>query len=116
MSHAQLWEILLGMLVLGLGMGASYAAMPGLIARSVAAEELGSSVSFNQVLRTVGSSFGTAVSGAVLAAHMAPDAHPTAEGINLTLAISAGLAAVVFIALLIHALITRPKQSPHHRK
>lgn len=116
LSHAQLWEILLGMLVLGLGMGASYAAMPGLIARSVAAEELGSSVSFNQVLRTVGSSFGTAVSGAVLAAHMAPDFHPTTEGINLTLAISAGLAALVFIALLIHALISRPKQSPKHRK
>jgi hypothetical protein len=36
----------------------------------VANEELGSSVSFNQVLRTVRSSFGTAISGAVLAANM----------------------------------------------
>lgn len=52
-AHDELWEVLIGMLVLGLGMGTSYAAMPALIARSVATAELGSSVSFNQVLRTV---------------------------------------------------------------
>jgi MFS family permease len=108
-AHTQLWEILAGMLALGLGMGAAYAAMPALIARSVASEELGSSVSFNQVLRTVGSSFGTAVSGAVLAANMAPDLHPTGQGISATLEIGALLCAAVFAALLVHALITRAR-------
>ncbi len=103
-AHTQLWEILLGMLLFGLGMGASYAAMPALIARSVATEELGSSVSFNQVLRTVGSSFGTAVAGAVLAANMGPDMHSTDTGITLTLAIGAILCMAVFAALLIHTL------------
>ena len=96
-------------------MGASYAAMPALIARSVATEELGSSVSFNQVLRTVGSSFGTAVSGAVLAANMAPDLHPTGAGISTTLAIGALLCAAVFIALLIHTLITRFRRAAEGR-
>jgi predicted MFS family arabinose efflux permease len=105
-AHTELWEILLGMLVFGLGMGASYAAMPALVARSVAAEVLGSSVSFNQVLRTVGSSFGTAVSGAVLAANMAPDLYPSSAGISATFAIAALLCAVVFAALLIHTLMT----------
>lgn len=108
-AHTALWEILAGMLVLGLGMGASYAAMPALIARSVATEELGSSVSFNQVLRTVGSSFGTAASGAVLAANMAPDLHPTGAGIATTLAIGALLCAAVFVSLLIHTLIARSR-------
>ncbi|SEQ15074.1 MFS transporter [Arthrobacter sp. OV608] len=111
LAHTQLWEILTGMLVFGLGMGASYAAMPALIARSVAAEELGSSVSFNQVLRTVGSSFGTAVAGAVLAADMAPDLHPTGAGISTTLAIGALLCAAVFIALLIHTLTARSRRT-----
>jgi MFS family permease len=111
-AHTQLWEILAGMLALGLGMGAAYAAMPALIARSVANEELGSSVSFNQVLRTVGSSFGTAVSGAVLAANMAPDLHPTGLGISATLEIGALLCAAVFAALLIHALTTRTRRTP----
>lgn len=115
LAHTGLWEILIGMLVFGLGTGASYAAMPALIARSVAAEELGSSVSFNQVLRTVGSSFGTAVSGAVLAASMAPDLHPTGAGINATFAIAAVLCAVVFITLLIHTLMTRSRRAAHGR-
>jgi MFS family permease len=114
-AHTQLWEILIGMLALGLGMGASYAAMPALIARSVANDELGSSVSFNQVLRTVGSSFGTAVSGAVLAANMAPDLHPTGRGISATLEIGALLCAAVFMALLIHALITRLRRTSRGR-
>ncbi|MEV8182497.1 MFS transporter [Specibacter sp. NPDC078692] len=108
-AHTELWQILIGMLVLGLGMGASYAAMPALIARSVAAEELGSSVSFNQVLRTVGSSFGTAVAGAVLAANMAPDLHPTHTGITATLAIGAILCLAVFVALLARNLIARSR-------
>ena len=108
-AHTELWQILLGMLILGLGMGASYAAMPALIARSVAAEELGSSVSFNQVLRTVGSSFGTAVAGAVLAANMAPDLHPTHTGITATLAIGAILCLAVFAALLVRNLIARSR-------
>lgn len=108
LAHTELWEILVGMLVLGVGMGTSYAAMPALIARSVATAELGSSVSFNQVLRTVGSSFGTAVAGAVLAAHMSPDLHPDGAGISTTLGIGAVLCAVVFIALLLHTLTRRP--------
>ncbi|MEV7663652.1 MFS transporter [Paenarthrobacter sp. NPDC089316] len=105
LAHTELWEILVGTLVFGLGMGASYAAMPALVARSVAAEELGSSVSFNQVLRTVGSSFGTAVSGAVLAANMGPDLYAAAAGISTTLAIGALLCLGVFLSLLIHNLV-----------
>lgn len=87
-AHDELWEILTGMFLFGVGIGTTYAAMPGLIARSVASEELGSAVSFNQVLRTVGGSLGSAVSGAVLAAHMGPDGHPSAAGISLALALA----------------------------
>ncbi|MFI2752179.1 MFS transporter [Cellulomonas sp. P22] len=106
-AHSELWELLLGMFAFGLGIGASYAAMPALIARSVATEELGSSVSFNQVLRTVGSSFGTAMSAAVIATNMAPDHHPTGSGITAVLEIGALLCAAVFAVLVVHALLTR---------
>ncbi len=105
LAHTELWEILIGMLVFGFGMGTSYAAMPALIARSVATAELGSSVSFNQVLRTVGSSFGTAASGAVLAVYMAPDVRPSDAGISVTFGLCAVLCAVVFVSLLIRTLI-----------
>ncbi|MFD4351207.1 MFS transporter [Nocardia sp. NPDC058518] len=87
-AHDQLWEILVGMLLFGLGMGTTYAAMPALIARNVAMEELGSAVSFNQVLRTVGGAFGSAISGAVLAAHLAADMPPTNQGIGIALTIA----------------------------
>ena len=106
-AHNQLWEILVGMLLFGVGIGTTYAAMPGLIARSIAAEELGSAVSFNQVLRTVGGSFGSAISGAVLAAHLSADAHPSDAGISISLAIGSVGCVLVFIALLIHYLRDR---------
>ncbi|MGO2124268.1 MAG: MFS transporter, partial [Glutamicibacter arilaitensis] len=98
--HSALWEILLSMLVFGIGMGASYAAMPALIARSVAAQELGSSVSFNQVLRTVGSSFGTAISAAIIATHPGLLGEASPEGINMTFLLGALLCIVLGAALL----------------
>ncbi|KAA9135793.1 MFS transporter [Microbacterium caowuchunii] len=112
LAHDELWQILVGMLVLGLGMGTSYAAMPALIARAVAVEELGSSVSFNQVLRTVGSSFGTAISGAVIAVNHSADGRPTATGISATFGIGATVCLVVFGALLAHAVVAGPRSDP----
>lgn len=100
-AHNQLWEILLGMFFVGMGVGTTYAAMPSLIARTVATDELGSAVSFNQVLRTVGGSFGSAISGAVLAAHLGLDGQPTSNGIFVALAVSAIGCAAVLIGLLL---------------
>jgi MFS family permease len=106
-AHDALWEILIGMLGFGAGMGMTYAAMPSLIARSVADTELGSAVSFNQVLRTVGGSFGSAVAGAVLAANLAPDLLPTETGIAHALAIGSIGCAIVFAALLVNYVKSR---------
>ncbi|WP_280211032.1 MFS transporter [Nocardia cyriacigeorgica] len=106
-AHDELWEIVAGMFGFGAGIGTTYAAMPALIARSVADLELGSAVSFNQVLRTVGGSFGSAASGAVLAAHLGPGGLPTAEGIRVALAASAIGCALVLGMLVIAALTGR---------
>ncbi|WP_084079350.1 MFS transporter [Demequina sp. NBRC 110057] len=107
LAHDSLWEVLIGMFVFGVGIGTTYAAMPGLIARSVATEELGSAVSFNQVLRTVGGSFGSAISAAILSAHLAGDGHPTSTGIDLVLGVGAAGSAVVFLALAGEILVSR---------
>ncbi len=107
LAHSQIWEMLLGMLVFGLGMGASYAAMPALIARSVAAAELGSSVSFNQVLRTVGSSFGTAIAAAIMASSATADGRAGASGITMTFELGAVVCLVVCAALLTKPLVTK---------
>lgn len=110
LAHDELWQILVGMLGFGAGIGTTYAAMPALIARSVADRELGSAVSFNQVLRTVGGSFGSAMSGAVLAAHLAVGGYPTATGIEIGLAVGASGCTGVLAAVLLTHLVTPQKQ------
>jgi predicted MFS family arabinose efflux permease len=105
LAHAELWELLCGMFLFGVGMGASYAAMPALIARSVAAQEVGSSVSFNQVLRTVGSSFGTAIAAAVISAHSGTGGVATETGITGTFEVSALVCGAVFVALVVHSRV-----------
>ncbi|MGK4584736.1 MFS transporter [Kitasatospora sp. HPMI-4] len=71
-ARDRLWELLVVMAIAGLGVGCTFAVMPGLIVGSVPAREVGSAVSFNQVLRYVGYSTGSALCGAVLQAHTAP--------------------------------------------
>lgn len=105
--HDQLWHLMLGILLFGIGIGTAYAAMPSLIARSVEAHELGSAVSFNQVLRTIGGSVGSAASGAVLAAHMGAARYPTGRGIDLALLLGVVVGVVVLVALLVNRLLSR---------
>lgn len=72
LARDSLWELFAVMAVAGLGVGCTFAVMPGLIVSSVPAHETGSAISFNQVLRYVGYSTGSALSAAVLQAHTAP--------------------------------------------
>ncbi|SCG72745.1 Predicted arabinose efflux permease, MFS family [Micromonospora inositola] len=74
-------ELVVVMAVVGLAVGTVFAVMPGMITRAVPAQETGSAMSFNQVLRYVGYSTGSALSAAMLAAHTA-DGHryPSASG------------------------------------
>ncbi|MGW2857727.1 MFS transporter [Streptomyces sp. NPDC001215] len=72
LSRSGLWELFLVMGVAGLGVGCVFALVPGLIVNSVAAQEVGSAMGFNQVLRYVGFSTGSALSATVLASHTTP--------------------------------------------
>lgn len=103
-AHDRLWELLMGMLLFGIGMGTAYAAMPALIEKIVAVHELGSAVSFNQVLRTAGGAVGSAVAGAVFASHLNEQLRPTDAGISQALLIALITSAVVLFALTIHHL------------
>lgn len=105
LTNDELWEILLGMFLFGLGMGAAYAAMPTLVARNVAAFEVGSAVSFNQVLRTVGGAAGSALVGSILAARH--DGH----GITVALGVAAVATTVVAAALIVNQAARRSAPS-----
>ncbi|MQA01471.1 MAG: MFS transporter [Streptosporangiales bacterium] len=81
LTRSQLWLSFAVMGVLGLGVGAFSAAMPAAILAGTPAEETSSAMSFNQVVRSVGFSIGSALAGLTLAAHTpAGSTFPTDTG------------------------------------
>lgn len=73
-ARSEVWQLVVVMVLAGIGVGTVFAAMPRMIVAAVPAEETGSALGFNQVLRTIGSSIGSAASAAVLAANTSPGA------------------------------------------
>jgi predicted MFS family arabinose efflux permease len=109
-EHSHLWELAAGMLLLGAGIGSTFAAMPTLIISGVPPEETGSATSFNQVLRSVGGSVGSALSGGILAAYtVTGQSFPTEDGYTLSFLVSgaACLAVAAGIALVARRLHLR---------
>jgi predicted MFS family arabinose efflux permease len=65
--HGALWEAFVAMGVIGVGFGYTFAAIPGMIARTVASGETGSAMGLYQVIRSVGFSLGSALAASILA-------------------------------------------------
>jgi predicted MFS family arabinose efflux permease len=102
-ARSNLVELLAAMAILGFGVGSFSAAMPGVILAVTAKSETSSAMSFNQVVRSVGFSLGSAVGGLVLAAgtetgHLFP-----ADGAYTTAAL-VGIAAMALTAIISVAL------------
>ena len=64
----RLWEAFLVMGIAGIGIGFTFAAMPGFIVQAVA-QDTGSAMGFYQVLRSIGLAIGSALSGVILAGY-----------------------------------------------
>lgn len=89
--HEALWEAFVAIGLVGLGVGFSFAVMPGLVVRAVPEKETGSALGFLQVLRTVGLSVGSALAATVLTAYTHPGAaYPTVGGFSTALLLAAG--------------------------
>jgi predicted MFS family arabinose efflux permease len=72
LARANLSELLLAMAILGFGVGSFSAVMPAVILAVTPEAETSSAMSFNQVVRSVGFSVGSAVGGLVLSAGTSP--------------------------------------------
>src|SRR3546814_4800668 len=95
------------MALAGIGVGTVFAAMPQMIVAAVPASETGSALGFNQVLRTIGSSVGSAASASVLAAN-------TQGGARFPLDRGYTTSAVIGLAVWLVALaIGWPRRSLH---
>ncbi len=92
LEHSWLWEAFLVMAIAGVGMGFTFAAMPGFIVKAVDAKDTGSAMGFYQVLRSVGLAIGSAISGVILAGYTRPhQAYPSVGGFRTALLIGAAL-------------------------
>ena len=85
--------------VAGLGIGFTFAAMPGFIIRAVPASETGSATGFYQVLRNIGLSVGSALGAAILLSFTHKGAiYPEVGGFRTSLLVSAALGVTTAIA------------------
>jgi MFS family permease len=90
--HDALWQAFVALAIVGVGIGATFAVIPGLIVRAVPSSETGSAMGFYQVVRYVGFSLGSALAASLLAAHTPAGAHlPTANAFPQALWVAAAI-------------------------
>ncbi|WP_242907186.1 MFS transporter [Actinomadura terrae] len=89
--HGALWQAFVTTGVLGVGLGTTFAAIPGLIVQAIPAGETGSAMGFYQVVRFTGFSLGSALTATILAAHAGGDGRPAEGGYVMVLWISAAI-------------------------
>ncbi|WP_121061215.1 MFS transporter [Microbacterium telephonicum] len=112
---AEVWQLVVANLVIGVGIGFGYAAMPMLIMRSVPQTETGASNGLNALFRSLGTSTAAAVVAAVLATHTVEyDGVPVPSVSGFQLAFVLGLGAAV-IALVVALFIPR-RRDPHETR
>ncbi len=103
LEHRSLWEAFVAAGIAGIGIGFTFAAMPGFIVRAVTPSETGSATGFYQVLRSIGLSVGSALAAAVLTTYTrAGRTFPSFEGFRVTLIVATTLC--VITAALSYAL------------
>ena len=97
---SEVWHLVLVSCIIGAGVGFAYGAMPALIMGAVPASETGAANSLNTLMRSIGTSFASAIAGVVLA-QMTTDfgsyALPSENGFKVVMAIGAGAAILAFV-------------------
>jgi MFS family permease len=67
---AELWQVIVGTTVIGIGTGIGYAAMPSLINAYTPAHEIAAANGLNTLFRSLGSTLATAVGTSILASSL----------------------------------------------
>jgi MFS family permease len=111
-EHRALWESFVASGLAGVGIGFTFAAMPGFIVRAVSRSETGSATGFYQVVRSVGLSIGSALAAATLTAYThRGETFPKVQGFQVTLLMAAGLGAAT--AVISFVLVGRNANNAH---
>ena len=109
LAHDRIWQILIANAVLGIGIGLVYSAIAGVVVLSVPREHVGPASGMNTVLRTLGSSIGSAIPGSILAGSAVATDFPTNEAFTHVYWLVAG---IVLLCTFAAALIPKPQPQP----
>ncbi|MFD1713910.1 MFS transporter [Amnibacterium flavum] len=101
LGHAEEWQILLSGVLTGIGIGMALAATSNAIVESVPAAQTGEAISANTVIRTIGSSIGTAVIAALISSNVTAQGAPTDDAFTIGFWASAGVGVLAILAALI---------------
>ncbi|MDQ0581799.1 MFS transporter [Streptomyces rishiriensis] len=97
---SEVWHLVLVSCVIGAGIGFTYGALPALIMGAVDPSQTGAANSLNTLMRSLGTSFASAIAGVILA-QMTTDfggyALPSENGFKVVMAIGAGAALAAFL-------------------
>jgi EmrB/QacA subfamily drug resistance transporter len=97
---SEVWHLILVSCIIGAGVGFTYGAMPALIMGAVDPSQTGAANSLNTLMRSLGTSFASALAGVILA-QMTTDfgghALPSENGFQVVMAIGAGAALLAFV-------------------
>jgi MFS family permease len=91
-----LWQAFLTMGLLGIGLGYTFAAIPGLIVGNVPARETGSAMGFYQVSRFLGFSIGSGVAVTLVRA-FSEHGEPTLSSFRMAMLVASGLGVLTAI-------------------
>ena len=102
-----IWQLVVIALIIGAGTGMAYGAMPALIMAAVPPTETGAANSFNTLMRSLGTSFASAIAGVIIAnmtMSLGSATLPSEDGFRIVMALAAGSA---IIALVITAFLPK---------
>jgi EmrB/QacA subfamily drug resistance transporter len=99
-SHAAIAAIVVSGIFTGIGIGLALAACSNAIIESVPANQTGEAISANTVVRTIGSSVGTAVIAALISSHSTAQGLPTDDAFTIGFWACAGVAVLAVVAAL----------------
>lgn len=95
-----IWQLIVVGLIIGFGTGLAYGAMPALIMGAVPPSQTGAANSFNTLMRSLGTSFASAIAGVILAQMtitLGGSLIPSESAFRLVMGLAAGSAAIAFL-------------------
>ena len=92
LAHDSALLIVLWGMILNVGIGCAFAALPNLVISAVEPHETGEATGVNMIARNVGAALGGQVAASIVAGHVAAGGLPANQGFELAFLMSAGVA------------------------